>query len=690
MSYVVCSNIPDDEDNLNREGGAIDDPYRFRNHLGSTFTIPKNAQVALESAKIQLDGSIDVSGQQVLYQYFGKELEAGVGAEYAASLDLTTSVPIRTVLDTQDAKALGPPDFIRTVASSCASNIYHPMMRSAVSGFVNQDAATQQFTGFAVDYEQIPSAVNDIPIPESVMAHSRATSITRGGQNADNFTYGSDRGGAASAGEFFNTGTGLVGTTSAATFNVAGISDKIGSFEVDVRNVVGAAGGNAGVCNWFVGLGRPVCSQNGGEGTIMRPPSFAGNSTARGGPEDNDLRWLSGYADYGVFCNHNPLSAKADELQVMHTAVDDTRPGLNRGFKALPFEYNEPAPDNLTANYDLVANASRIEFIKFTVDGETITIQALDKTGGNTFDIVRYDPTRNKELNLSATGQHRWHMVPILALNMGNNAAGDKERSLIISEYTVVGGQETTLAKLTTNEPYLSQDYRTAGGRSAGQIALDGNDHRATYNLTSNWQQSLILQGNSAAVRTLANRAPLNYGVGLGALNPYEYDFQTPSGTDPLEPYAYRRMIWILGRSDEYDVREGSILSKRLGFLGRRVIVSTTNAATGAFELTSTNPPDLVPSRSIFVRLDNFALASTNARQGGQSRIIAHLPRFSGNQSIGALYLQPANLIYIDLNNSEEMKINSFDISLCYNDETFVESLTGATIICLHIKSKDD
>ena len=84
MSYVVCSNIPDDEDNLNREGGAIDDPFRFRNHLGSTFTIPKKrASLLLRVQKIQLDGSIDVSGQQVLYQYFGKEINAGVDPEYA-------------------------------------------------------------------------------------------------------------------------------------------------------------------------------------------------------------------------------------------------------------------------------------------------------------------------------------------------------------------------------------------------------------------------------------------------------------------------------------------------------------------------------------------------------------------------------------------------------------------------------
>ena len=693
MSYVVCSNIPDDEDNLNRQGGAVDDPFRFRNHLGSTFTIPKNGQVALESAKIQMDGSIDVSGQQVLYQYFGKEIAGGVDPSYVADIDNSTSVPIRTILDTQGAQALAPQDFIRTVASSCAREIYHPRMGKDVFGIQKFDATSGQFTGYEVDYGQNVSALNDIPIAETAVAHSRATSITRGGQNADNFTYGSDRAGAASAGEFINTGSGLVATTSAATFNVGGISDKIGSFEIDIQNVVGAAGANQGVCNWFVGLGRPVATDN--NGVIMRPPSFAGNATNRGGPANNDLRWLSGYADYGVYCNHDPTSAKADLLQVMHSVVDDTRRGANRNFKAAPFEYaeagagptgNQPLP----RDYDLVADPRSIEFIRFTVDGEIVTIQALDKTNGNTFDIVRYDATRNKELNLSATGQHRWTMVPILALNVGSNAAGDKERSLIISEYTPVGSQTTTLAKLNSNESYLWQQYSTAGGRSAAQIARDGAAHRATYNLTSNWQQSLILQGNAAAVRTLANRVPLNYGVGLGVPNPYEYDFVVPFATDPFEPYAYRRMIWILGRSDEYGVQEGSGLSKKLGFIGRRVVVSTTSTADGDFVFESSNTPEIVPTRSIFVRLDNFALASTNARQGGQSRIIAHLPRFSGNQSIGSLYLQPSNLIYVDLNNSEEMKVNSFDISLCYNDETFVESLSGSTIICLHIKSKDD
>ena len=44
----------------------------------------------------------------------------------------------------------------------------------------------------------------------------------------------------------------------------------------------------------------------------------------------------------------------------------------------------------------------------------------------------------------------------------------------------------------------------------------------------------------------------------------------------------------------------------------------------------------------------------------------------------------------MDLNNSEELNVSSFDISLCYVDESYADSLVGTTIIVLHVKQKDD
>jgi len=45
-------------------------------------------------------------------------------------------------------------------------------------------------------------------------------------------------------------------------------------------------------------------------------------------------------------------------------------------------------------------------------------------------------------------------------------------------------------------------------------------------------------------------------------------------------------------------------------------------------------------------------------------------------------------MIYIDLKNPYPIRINSFDVSLVYTDETYATNLTGTTIICLHIREK--
>ena len=80
---------------------------------------------------------------------------------------------------------------------------------------------------------------------------------------------------------------------------------------------------------------------------------------------------------------------------------------------------------------------------------------------------------------------------------------------------------------------------------------------------------------------------------------------------------------------------------------------------------------------------------SINARQGTVSKIVAHLPRFdnSGNET-GALYFEPNSKTYIDLNNPDELVINSFDVDIVYDNETFCTALNGKTIVCFHIRRK--
>ena len=102
-----------------------------------------------------------------------------------------------------------------------------------------------------------------------------------------------------------------------------------------------------------------------------------------------------------------------------------------------------------------------------------------------------------------------------------------------------------------------------------------------------------------------------------------------------------------------------------LGFLNRPVVDFSTIVADN-FRVTSTSVPDILPSSSIFVRLHGFNQQSMNAKARGKSDIIAHLPRFDGIHDYGPLYLEPNNMVYLDLKNPSPLRVNSFDVSLSH------------------------
>ena len=647
MSLVVATNIPNEDDIFSAEGN-IQQPFNFRNHLGSTMTIPKRAQVALQSAKINLDGSLSVNGNKVLNVYFGKEI--GVAApEGIASLNAGISVPIRVAIEMVEENRVSPEDFAAAVQESLNRRIYHPTLRDRVLVSA-KTSGTGAFDGYQMIFSQsrIGGIGTEIPINQSIVNAITPNAQSRGGAIPDRFTY--------NAGTFTNIGSAVVG----GMFNVYPIQNKAGIFEVDIRALVGPALVNRGVCRWAIGLTRSYTGLRPGAARILGTPTCLGPMNSQGA---RDLGWMNGFADYVVYCNNQPLLARQNRLQVAHAVVDDTIRGQPGYLSMKAFDYNEAGPNNLAANYDLATNPSNIEKLQFSVDGDIVTITALDGGGAN-FDIVRYDATRNKELNLSPTGQARWNLVPCIYVDTSQTANKDT-RDIVITDYTPTGS--TTLQALIDEDPRLWLNY---------------NNKQPSLN--SSWCQNLELGPEGIEpIMQLQSREPLNYGIGVGAVSPYQYDAPLPAAPNAFD---YANVVLIMGRSIAYDVVEGSLMRDLLGFGQLSVISAGSQPVTEDYLIESVAVPNLVSNRSIFVRLDNFTQDSTNARQGQQSKIIAHLPRFDGPNLTGPLYLEPNNMIYLDLNNPEELKINSFDISLCYSDETYADALVGATIVCLHFR----
>ena len=89
MSLVITSNR--DTDANTPDGQSIYSAYSYRNEMGSTYKIPENSQVCLQSAKVNLDGRAQLGGSQTIYyDWFGMELDEAV----EDSISSSTSYPI--------------------------------------------------------------------------------------------------------------------------------------------------------------------------------------------------------------------------------------------------------------------------------------------------------------------------------------------------------------------------------------------------------------------------------------------------------------------------------------------------------------------------------------------------------------------------------------------------------------------
>ena len=124
------------------------------------------------------------------------------------------------------------------------------------------------------------------------------------------------------------------------------------------------------------------------------------------------------------------------------------------------------------------------------------------------------------------------------------------------------------------------------------------------------------------------------------------------------------------------------------GFPDDSVLLAPNTAQTSYIQTwTSWEVPDMVSSNSIFVRLNNFTQTSLNGQTNGISKILYHMPRFdNAGSEFGGLFMEPTERTYIKLRNTNAIKCQEFNLSIVNSDETLATSITGKTIIMLHIR----
>jgi len=170
-----------------------------------------------------------------------------------------------------------------------------------------------------------------------------------------------------------------------------------------------------------------------------------------------------------------------------------------------------------------------------------------------------------------------------------------------------------------------------------------------------------------------------------------EHTFKGIAADGTMEDYDY---IMILKPSTSvFPGTERALADQLFGFPNISILDTYTASEAGppiVKLFKSLKTPIIKSTTSIFLRLNSFNVNSYNAGQSARSKIIYAAPRFSTgtDQSVGALFFEPAERVYLDLNNTNEIIASNFDIDIVNSDNTLATDLNGKTTAVLHFREK--
>jgi len=632
MSLVITSN--QGTENTPQISNAFK-PYSYQNRLLNTMKIPPNSEIALQSAKINKNGLFILDRTNSNFcTYFGDPVDS----MHNDNIENSTTVPFRAVIGAGEAFRAGDvknevniEDMVGEIQKGVNEAAFHPsLINSANSTSIAvssvYDSSSEVFQGFKFVTTQATAKTR------RNKADIVWTSINK---NNDDVRYS------------FTQNAGTVTATSANGFLVQNreypISQNRG---VAIFNFADAQAGGG---NWFVGFSRINLPRDTGGGDFDYTPTYfdppANNVALSGVIGRNQFRFM----DIGVMRQGNVLRVYQSGARTAQANGD--------GIFVNEVEYYGAHNANFATQYNIATNSDNYEQVKFVLNNEEMQIYMVDPTGPTETLLCDYKTLKGagavKNQCLNPTNATKWAMYPTMAMT-GATAGNTRTLSLeSVEHYSSYPKYDAT--------KYYNYDW---WGWSQ------------EYNQT-NFCRELELRGWNNYSSTVSN-----HGEGANGL-------LEPANTN-ADGGVESDLYIITARSDAYGRGNTELCNTQatLGFLGDPVS-RPINVTTLSSTAQSSSVPKLISNISLFIRLNNFTQTSMNARQGTISKIIAHLPRFdnSGNET-GGLYFEPHEKTYISLNNPTEILVNSFDVDICYENETLCTALTGKTIICFHIRDK--
>jgi hypothetical protein len=344
MSLVILSNTSLSE---NEEGG-IDKAYSFTNTLQTPIVIPKNSEVALQSLKINKDGTFQVArSNNLFYQYIGKKLTD----------TFTYDLSPRNVAYTRiyPEGEVNAEEFAKRVQNAQNKGIYHPDFQGLATCSVQRNSSTS-FDGYDLTYENRASASGVNYRPTTNSSSGNQVDMVKATEDSTGWEY-------IVASHKFNKTSVDGGARCFAQLSHAPMSLHKGHFKVAFTTAP----------VWNIGLSR-YCNPE-APYTDSQGNAKTANFTF---PDYWDTSGV-GFYDFLARKEFNGANGSY-ELKLYH-AVFDT---LSNDLSLEEVVYYGYTGATYATPYDLSTNASSFTKIEFFIDGEMVEVylEADDEGAG--------------------------------------------------------------------------------------------------------------------------------------------------------------------------------------------------------------------------------------------------------------------------------------------------------------------
>ena len=632
MSLLITSNTP--KNDVNEATVGINRPFSYTNTLQGTLKIPKNSQIAVQSVKINKTGNVMLNQYNSQYAfYFGRNPEN-------PKWDLTWSnatVYFRnaSATDTQN-NSLSIPTYILPPAGrnknlslntdDLASSIQRSMKKVLCHPNLLENACSTKNAGPRVIPMRNASQAGFTGFKWTI---DNSASTFNEEMNGATLYWGNESDSANPPSYIGGTLTNLTALPADVFEKTYPMSLAYGELYVDIGNH--QSGGNVN-SEFRIGLCR---SQN----FSIDPPYYTGN--------------MPFFYDW-VVCSELNLLGTYDIVvyqSVGHTIQNDRGwyvPQEGAGISMVEFEYynNYNATGGTRALWsELNGGDGPATKVKFTIQNEQMKIGTYDEYDVLIRQICTGALTNNIQTqNMKPVCPTTRFLFPKIQLAANKNMVIDKFNGVNVKDFTY--GQ-------CDHQDWWNE--RNCDGDVSECQMLDEN---------------LFYEQISGPFLRL-NLKAFNNQLGLTSsrCNNSARLITAPSIVHYRTKFCNAQYIFgFIGNSVPRPV------SGDIGTIAEMIFQSAQTPAQNSKE-------------SIFVRLKNFPIHSANFAKSMMSNILYHVPTFSNSgDEIGSLHFEANEMVYLNLNNTEDLYPSTIEVDLIYSDETLAVGLEGKTVVVFHIK----